>query len=33
VRHVAERAGELFGRSYDDICALTTANARSFFGL
>jgi TatD DNase family protein len=33
VRHIAEFAAELFGVPYDELAAITTANAREFFGL
>jgi TatD DNase family protein len=33
VRHIAEFAAELFGVPYDELAAITTANARSFFNL
>jgi TatD DNase family protein len=33
VRHTAEFCAGLFGVSYDELAAVTTANARAFFGL
>ncbi len=33
VRHAAEYAADLFGVTYDELAATTTANARRFFGL
>ena len=33
VRHTAEFCAGLFGVSYDELAAATTANARRFFGL
>ena len=33
VRHTAEYCAGLFGVSYDELAAVTSANARAFFGL
>jgi TatD DNase family protein len=33
VRHTAEFCAELFGVSYDELAAVTTANAKGFFGI
>jgi TatD DNase family protein len=33
VKYIAAYAAELFGVSYDELAAITTANARAFFGL
>jgi len=33
VRHTAEYCAELFGVSYDELAAITTKNAREFYGL
>jgi len=33
VKHIAEYAAKLFGVSHDELAAITTANARKFFGI
>lgn len=33
LRYTADKIAELWGVSYDEVCAITTANAQRFFGL
>jgi TatD DNase family protein len=33
VRHTAEFCAGLFGATYEELAAITTANARAFFGI